>query len=317
MRTQTRNSSQSCRLAPWAGLLGVGLIITGCSHDRGWTTSDHRADRSAVADAARSRRPGTEAAGKTNPARTRASTVETYHQQAVQADREGRYAEAETDYKRALAGKPTDANIWNDLGYSYLLQGRIQEAELALGRAVALSPNDRRARNNLGIVLAQQGRTEEAMKEFRTAGTEAEAQRNLALAMRQRSPVGTNSVALQPPIQSDPRNPIAQAALDAPLPNQSAPAGIASPQGGPAFPQNRAERTRWVPYEEPQQPYGVSPVMNQPATGATNPSSPLIHSAPSVGGHVGRRTLSTTQMGNAAVESIQGASPLIPPPAKY
>ena len=74
-------------------------------------------------------------------------------------DRLGRFAQAETHYKKALKLSPKDPKIWNDAGYSYYLQGRWADAERALKTAVRLAPDDERIRTNLGLTLAALGRT--------------------------------------------------------------------------------------------------------------------------------------------------------------
>jgi Flp pilus assembly protein TadD len=78
-------------------------------------------------------------------------------------DRQGRFAQAETHYKKALKISPKDPKIWNDAGYSYYLQGRWGDAERALKTAARLSPDDDRIRTNLGLTLAAAGRTDEAL----------------------------------------------------------------------------------------------------------------------------------------------------------
>ena len=78
-------------------------------------------------------------------------------------DRLGRFAQAETHYKKALKLSPKDPKIWNDAGYSYYLQGRWADAERALKTATRLSPDDERIRTNLGLTLAAAGRSDEAL----------------------------------------------------------------------------------------------------------------------------------------------------------
>jgi Flp pilus assembly protein TadD len=78
-------------------------------------------------------------------------------------DRLGRFAQAETHYKRALKLSPKDPKVWNDVGYSYYLQGRWSDAERALKTAVRFAPDDDRIRTNLGLTLAAEGRTDEAL----------------------------------------------------------------------------------------------------------------------------------------------------------
>jgi Flp pilus assembly protein TadD len=78
-------------------------------------------------------------------------------------DRLGRFAQAETHYKKALGLNPKDPKIWNDAGYSYYLQGRWADAEQALKSAARLAPDDERIRTNLGLTLAAAGRTDDAL----------------------------------------------------------------------------------------------------------------------------------------------------------
>ncbi len=88
-------------------------------------------------------------------------------------DRLGRFAQAETHYKKALKLSPKDPKAWNDAGYSYYLQGRWADAEHALKTAVRLAPNDERIRTNLGLTLAAEGRTKEALALLSQASGEA------------------------------------------------------------------------------------------------------------------------------------------------
>ena len=314
MRSRMNIKNLRNRLATSACLVGVGLTMAGCSSWGNWSMSDRRPNSSELAAAGmanhRGRPDGAELAAQAGRPGTRATTLENYHRLAIMADREQRYPEAENYYKRALAISPTDARIWNDLGYSYLLQGRFQEAELALGRAVAINPDDRRARNNLGLVLGHQGRTEEALNEFRVAGSEAEAQRNLAMINRTRGRFAPGSPAPQPGLQADPRYTIAQSSWDAPLTGPP-------PSPGPMPTEDRNDGIRWVPYEEPGQPFGVPPVTGQPASGATNWSPNVTNSASSVGGGLGRRSFSSTQTSNPAAEATQGLTPATLPQARF
>lgn len=59
-----------------------------------------------------------------------------HHRLAILADRAGDFPLAERHYQEALRGKPHDADVLNDLGYSYFLQGRAADSEryLALAR---------------------------------------------------------------------------------------------------------------------------------------------------------------------------------------
>ena len=94
-------------------------------------------------------------------------------------DRLGRFAQAETHYKKALKLSPKDTKIWNDAGYSYYLQGRWADSERALKTALRLAPEDERVRTNLGLTLAALGRTQEALPLLSQSNGEAIGHANL------------------------------------------------------------------------------------------------------------------------------------------
>jgi len=94
-------------------------------------------------------------------------------------DRLGRFAQAETHYKKALKLSPKDPKIWNDAGYSFYLQGRWADAERALKTAMKLAPDDERVRVNLGLTMAAQGRTDLALSLLSRIGGDAIGHANL------------------------------------------------------------------------------------------------------------------------------------------
>ena len=98
---------------------------------------------------------------------------------AVANDRLGRFALAETHYKKALKHAPKDFRVWNDLGYSYYVQARYGDAERALRAAVRFNPDDERSRLNLGLTLAAAGRPQEALPLLSQAGGDAAGHANL------------------------------------------------------------------------------------------------------------------------------------------
>ncbi|MCX7420353.1 MAG: tetratricopeptide repeat protein [Planctomycetia bacterium] len=105
---------------------------------------------------------------------------EANHRLAVIADRQNDFISAERYYQAAVAAAPRDANILNDLGYSYLLQSRYSEAERYLTAALQQSPNQANAMNNLGMLYAKRGQADQALAMFRRTNSEAEAQAKLA-----------------------------------------------------------------------------------------------------------------------------------------
>ncbi|MFO0841659.1 MAG: tetratricopeptide repeat protein [Gemmataceae bacterium] len=103
---------------------------------------------------------------------------------AILHDRAGKATESAEMYRKAIALRPGDPEIFCDVGYSFYLQQRWAEAEMNLRQALALRPDHPRARNNLGLLLARTGRDGEALAEFRKAGcAETDAHANVAFAL--------------------------------------------------------------------------------------------------------------------------------------
>src|SRR5690606_32125088 len=102
---------------------------------------------------------------------------------AVVADKQRRYREAQALYSEAIRLHGPDAELFNNLGYSFYLQGNLRKAEAAMLKAVALQPANPRFRNNLGMVYGHQGRHDLAMEQFRRAGSDADAYYNLAFVL--------------------------------------------------------------------------------------------------------------------------------------
>ena len=85
--------------------------------------------------------------------------------------REGRFADAEAAYRRALTAAPGFGEAWYNLGVALRDQGRPGEAEAAFRQSVALRPSHPESYNNLGLALMAQKRTAEAVACFQTALT--------------------------------------------------------------------------------------------------------------------------------------------------
>jgi Flp pilus assembly protein TadD len=77
-------------------------------------------------------------------------------------------AEAESEFRAALAAKPDNITVLNSLGASLQAQGKLDEAGLYLERAVQLRPDYVDAHYNLGSLRLAQGRPGEAVDHFRT-----------------------------------------------------------------------------------------------------------------------------------------------------
>ena len=92
----------------------------------------------------------------------------------------GRLKEAEAELVEVLAREET-APARDLLGVVLSRQGRLAEAERQFRRAIELSPESATARQHLGRVYLQQGRLEEALAELRAAADLSPLERDLAL----------------------------------------------------------------------------------------------------------------------------------------
>jgi Flp pilus assembly protein TadD len=75
----------------------------------------------------------------------------------VLSDGRGAWAESAMAYDKALALAPDKAAIWNNRGYSLLLQRRAPEAVAALDRAAAIDPTSRRIAVNRQMARGMAG----------------------------------------------------------------------------------------------------------------------------------------------------------------
>ncbi len=101
---------------------------------------------------------------------------EAHHRLGILADRDGQYATAEKHYLRALRGRPTDADLLSDVGYSYFLQGRPMESERFLREALQVDPGHKHARDNLAVLFDRS----KAESVLRTVQSQREADQTLA-----------------------------------------------------------------------------------------------------------------------------------------
>jgi Flp pilus assembly protein TadD len=105
---------------------------------------------------------------------------------------QGRLAEAEAAYLRAVALRPQHPGARNNLGTLYMQQGRLAEAATQFGALLQASPDNLPARLNLGAVRLAQGQWQEAAAEYRQAlgegGGEAEEKLGLIALNYQQDP---------------------------------------------------------------------------------------------------------------------------------
>lgn len=138
---------------------------------------------------------------------------EPYHRLAVVCDRQMRYLEAESLYAQAIRLNPTNPDLFNDLGYCYLLQGKPDKAERALLKAIGMVPASQRYRNNLGLAYGLQGRYQEALEQFRRASGEADAWYNLAYVQWMRNDFDLSQRSLENAIAMNPAHTAARESL--------------------------------------------------------------------------------------------------------
>ncbi len=162
---------------------------------------------------------------------------EAYHRLAVVCDRQQRFLEAESLYTQAIRLNPKDPNLFNDLGYCYLLQGKLDKAERALLKAVGISPANERYRNNLGLVYGYQGRYQEALEQFRRGGSEADAWYNLAYVQWIRTEVDAARQSLEKALAINPGHGPARESL------------VRLSTGQSFFPENALASRSWQPYQ--------------------------------------------------------------------
>ncbi len=82
--------------------------------------------------------------------------------------RQGKLAEAVTEFRQAVTADPGYATAWRNLGYALDKGGQVDEAVAAYQKAVELEP-ELNAHNNLGVLYDKQGRSAEAIREFEKA----------------------------------------------------------------------------------------------------------------------------------------------------
>jgi tetratricopeptide (TPR) repeat protein len=95
--------------------------------------------------------------------------VEAIYNLGVTLQEQGRFDEAEANYKKAIALKPDFPEARNNYGATLKKLGRLGEAEASYRKAIALKPDYVEAIYNLGVTLQEQGRFDEAEASNRKA----------------------------------------------------------------------------------------------------------------------------------------------------
>ncbi len=137
---------------------------------------------------------------------------EPLHMLARTADRQRRHREAQALYAEAIRLRP-QPELFSDLGYSYYLDGQLLKAESALVKATAAAPSNARFRNNLALTYGALGKLDLALEEFRKAGSEADAQYNLAFVLATHDDIDGAKRAFELALTADPTYERARTAL--------------------------------------------------------------------------------------------------------
>jgi len=110
-------------------------------------------------------------------------------------------AQAQAAFRAALASRPGNPALYNNLALSQMMLGDWSGAEASLRRALALNPEHRRAANNLGLLLMRQGRDQEAFQVFASSVGVAQAHNNMGVLLawqgRARQAQGQFKLAMQ------------------------------------------------------------------------------------------------------------------------
>jgi len=119
-----------------------------------------------------------------------------HHRLGYIGDKQEDYQSAEIHYLAALRLEPDDANIACDLGYSYLLQNRTKDSRRFLEKALKIDPNHQASLLNLAGILAKEGDYDGSLALFRQAGSEEEAQANIARLFPKGRPADADQIQL-------------------------------------------------------------------------------------------------------------------------
>jgi Tfp pilus assembly protein PilF len=97
------------------------------------------------------------------------SPARSYYLQGIDLLKQGRHADGESCFRRALEFNCDDPDVLNNLGNAIWHQGRSPEAMAYFLRAYQFKPDDFGILNNLGIVLWEQNKPDRATEFYRRA----------------------------------------------------------------------------------------------------------------------------------------------------
>jgi tetratricopeptide (TPR) repeat protein len=98
--------------------------------------------------------------------KTKASQAHNLDKQGLQLYREKKYDEALEKFQGAVALKPDDPALLNNLGFIYYVLGRYDEAVTHLQRTLDIDPKRKEAYENLGDAYLKMGKQAEAKREY-------------------------------------------------------------------------------------------------------------------------------------------------------
>ncbi len=118
-----------------------------------------------------------------------------HHRLGYIADKMNDFTMSRIHYITAMKLEPNNPDIACDLGYSYLLQNKLQESQRYLEKALTIDPTHKSSLLNMASLLGKRGDYDGALAIFRQAGSEQEAQKNIAQLFPNGRPAGGTMVA--------------------------------------------------------------------------------------------------------------------------
>lgn len=97
------------------------------------------------------------------------NAAETQYRDALAALQQGRFADAERQFRRFLTGHPDHVGALNLLTIALLNLQRFADAEPVIARAIALNQSSDVSYYNYGLILKQRGKLKEALEQFTRA----------------------------------------------------------------------------------------------------------------------------------------------------
>jgi tetratricopeptide (TPR) repeat protein len=132
---------------------------------------------------------------------------------AVLYDKAGEFSKSTAEYEALLAASPKDADLLNDMGYSYYCRGQWANAESVLAKAVEFDPNHKKAWINLGLARGQLNKWDESFQAFSQAVRPAEAHCNMAFVLASQGKSDEAKSHYRQALALDPSQKLAQYAL--------------------------------------------------------------------------------------------------------